>query len=90
MISGLKEAIFDASTQLGSAACYAGNHRWVSVGGRGCPQNLTSRCSQLVYVCAECGVYDYGEPGGPGATDCSKYCQHRNLPGQSIVNEDTE
>lgn len=34
MITGLREAIFDASTQLGSEACDAGNHRWISEGGR--------------------------------------------------------
>lgn len=77
IISGLREAIFDASTQLGSEACNAGNHRWISDGGRGCPNDWTNTCGQAVYRCAVCGQYDYGEPGGPGEMDCSSHCKWR-------------
>lgn len=44
-------------------------HLWESEGGRHCPRDLDG-CSQAVYRCARCGVYDYGEPGGPGHADC--------------------
>ena len=77
MIIGLREAIFDASTQLGSAACDAGNHQWISEGGRSCPKELTSHCSQTVYHCKVCGQYDHGEKGGPGDTDCSWSCKFK-------------
>lgn len=70
----LREAIRDASTQLGSEACEAGNHRWISDGGRCCPKNLTNQCGQAVYRCAVCGDYDYGDPGGPGHKDCLSHC----------------
>lgn len=49
MIAGLREAIFDASTQLGSEACDSGNHQWISEGGRGCPNEWPVGCSQTVY-----------------------------------------
>ncbi len=77
MISGLREAIFDASTQLGDTACDAGNHQWISIGGRSCPNERTSHCGQTVYQCSVCGQYDYGEPGGPGDKDCTLTCKFR-------------
>lgn len=54
---------------LAGGDCTRGLHVWKSVGGRGCPRNEYANCSQTVYRCA-CGVYDYGEPGGPGHRDC--------------------
>lgn len=50
--------------------CRRGDHEWVSGGGRPCPYSVDINCSQSVYVCEHCGVYDYGEIGGPGWNDC--------------------
>jgi hypothetical protein len=30
---------------------------------------------QAVYRCARCGMWDFGEPGGPGHADCVRYCR---------------
>lgn len=73
----LDSLIREASTELGSEACRSGRHDWASEGGRHCPHDLTDTCSQAVYRCRTCGDYDYGEPGGPGATDCATLCRHR-------------
>jgi len=55
-------------------ACADDSHHWQAEGGRRCPRDHDG-CSQAVYKCAICGVYDYGEPGGPGARDCATSCQ---------------
>lgn len=73
----LQRLIREASTELGSDACREGKHRWESEGGRACPKDYTSRCSQSVYRCATCGQYDYGEPGGPGHSDCQHHCHYK-------------
>ena len=31
-------------------------------------------CGQAVYRCSKCGIYDYGEPGGPGFEQCQNNC----------------
>jgi len=46
-------------------------HTWVTDGGRDCPMGHED-CSQSVYHCLICDVYDYGDPGGPGWEDCKK------------------
>lgn len=71
----LQALIQKAGQQLGADACAAGNHRWLSCGGRGCPHDYTDTCSQTVYQCGDCGTYDYGGEGGPGAEDCATHCQ---------------
>ena len=76
MTFALQSLIKQASTELGSEACSAGNHRWESNGCRGCPDDLTDTCGQAVYECAVCGAVDYGEPGGPGHADCQS-CIYR-------------
>jgi len=73
----LREAIRDASTQLGSDACRAGKHQWESIGGRSCPYDRSSSCSQAVYLCSVCMVFDYGQRGGPGHTDCENLCKEK-------------
>lgn len=55
---------------LGGGNLCASGHDWWSDGGRQCPRNPHSSCSQPVYQCARCGAYDYGEPGGPGHDEC--------------------
>lgn len=77
MTVSLHELIREAG-MFGSAACDAGKHTWVSAGGRRCPKDLTDDCSQGVYRCTSCGDYDYGEVGGPGATDCATSCLYSN------------
>lgn len=77
MTEALQALIRQAGTELGSDACRAGRHTWVSDGGRACPHDLTDRCSQAVYTCSVCGDTDYGEPGGPGDADCERHCVHR-------------
>jgi hypothetical protein len=66
--------------------CQHGQHRWVTEGGRPCPEidaesvcpiaeaicARPGRASQTVYRCEVCGEYDYGDPGGPGHKDCSQ------------------
>lgn len=78
MTVDLQRLIAEAGMQLGSDACSAGRHQWVSDGGRGCPQDLTDGCGQTVYRCSVCGDHDYGEPGGPGAADCASQCHFRS------------
>lgn len=78
MTFALDALIRDASTVLGSDACRAGNHQWQSEGGRSCPEYLSNECSQAVYRCTTCGNYDYGQKGGPGATDCQNHCRERS------------
>jgi len=49
---------------------------WVTDGGRTCPLGWMD-CSQPVFRIAGTDVYDYGEPGGPGAKHCATECPHR-------------
>lgn len=49
-------------------------HDWESDGGRSCPTGC-EMCSQTVYRCRRCGVYDYGDDeNGPGMLDCKSAC----------------
>lgn len=73
----LQALIKEASMELGSDACLQGKHLWESEGGRACPLDLTSECSQAVYRCTVCGQHDYGAKGGPGANDCAAFCKHK-------------
>lgn len=57
--------------------CKSTGHAWESEGGRGCPNCPLDNASQPVYKCARCGIYDYGEKGGPGDADCITYCELR-------------
>lgn len=45
------------------------------VGGRPCPKGLDD-CSQTVYQCMRCQVYEYGEPGDISHRECFEECQH--------------
>ncbi len=53
----------------GRVRCYFMGHVWGSVGGRECPEDVP-HCSQPVFRCRCCGVFDYGEKGGPGHAAC--------------------
>lgn len=66
-------------------ACEDGSHHWISEGGRGCPEDASDTCGQAVYRCTICGVYDYGEAGGPGAHDCAtaRSCEARYIAADS-------
>jgi hypothetical protein len=59
---------------------------WKSEGGRRCPLGW-EECSQAVYVDLKTGAYDYGEPGGPGHTDCVRTCSHGMQPAPEDENE---
>lgn len=48
-----------------------GVHDWQVHGGRPCPRG-DATCSQIVYRCARCGDWDYGEVGGPTHAECGK------------------
>lgn len=65
----LKHLVAEAAALGGGNLCAIG-HKWESQGGRMCPHG--KNCSQTVYQCSRCGVYDYGEPGGPGDKECSE------------------
>ncbi len=65
----LRYLIAEATSLAGGNLCAAG-HDWQSDGGRPCPRS-GSECTQTVYRCARCGVWDYGDPGGPGHADCN-------------------
>lgn len=41
------------------------------------PYNRSGHCSQAVYSCSVCGVYDYGQRGGPGHADCENLCKEK-------------
>ncbi len=63
----------------GENAAAHGGRVWHSEGGRRCPIGWDG-CSQPVFVDLASGEYDYGEPGGPGAADCQRNCQHGRVP----------
>lgn len=72
--------LIDSALQLGNPGLAAHRGRlWQSEGGRACPIGWED-CSQTVYVDAASGEYDYGEPGGPGASDCARHCPHGHEP----------
>jgi hypothetical protein len=57
----------------GQHQCAVLGHLWKSAGGRQCPrvtEDHMGKCSQTVYVCASCGLEDYGDPGGPAYEEC--------------------
>ena len=54
----LERLILGAQRELVRPACEFDGHDWISEGGRGCPMGAEG-CSQAVYVCRSCGVYDY-------------------------------
>lgn len=67
--------------------CGVSDHQWEFDGGaRPCPHPemigdsfaKTGSCSQAVYRCSICGIYDYGERGGPGHEDC-RLCEYKHL-----------
>lgn len=70
----LKALIAEAAALGGGNLCAAG-HEWESEGGRTCPKYEDADCSQTVYVCKRCGVYDYGDKGGPAHRECFSECR---------------
>lgn len=82
-MTALQHLIAEARGLANDHPCLAVGHQWESDGGRHCPGCPRGHTSQTVYVCARCGGYDYGEPGGPGAADCEHYCDRtRQLKGE--------
>lgn len=71
----LTELIAEARALANDHPCTTTGHAWANEGGRRCPHAAADGdgcgASQAVYRCERCGTYDYGEPGGPGARDCS-------------------
>lgn len=70
------------ATLLGGEDLCADGHSWVPIGGRSCPvtPDCIPHCSQVVYQCARCDEYDYGEKGGPGYTTCKQeQCAYNNF-----------
>jgi hypothetical protein len=71
LLSIIASASAEARPRL---ACDDDDHFWVSDGGRCCPMGAEG-CSQSVYVCKVCGVYDYGRgANSPGQIDCKAAC----------------
>lgn len=79
----LQKLVNAALIEAGGSNCAKGIHRWESIGGRACPEDLPCTCSQAVYECAHCGTVDYGERGGPGHHDCQTGCNYRHLADQN-------
>lgn len=88
----LGQLVEQARALAGAGTCEASGHDWATIGGRTCPHQLRhlddaaagdDACasqdyrSQPVYMCARCGEFDYGEPGGPGWHDCQDCLQGR-------------
>lgn len=74
------QTLIDGALQLANPELAAHLGRlWHSEGGRSCPIGWFD-CSQTVYVDVATGAYDYGEPGGPGHTDCQHHCPHGKIP----------
>ena len=69
----LRHLIAEAAALAGGNLCAAG-YDWSAVGGRPCPRGMPM-ASQPVYQCDRCGVYDYGEPGGPAHAECAGPCR---------------
>lgn len=67
--------IAEAAALAGGNLCASG-HDWKENGGRGCPYGIEPECSQTVFRCVRCGVYDYGGHGGPGRSDCETSCEY--------------
>lgn len=70
----LLDLLREAAALGGGELCIAG-HAWQSEGGRTCPKYAEADCSQTVYRCTRCGVYDYGEAGGPAHHECFAKCR---------------
>lgn len=71
MSESLKNLVREAMLLGNHSLCTSTGHAWESEGGRGCldcPRD--GMASQAVYKCARCGIYDYGDKGGPGDSDC--------------------
>lgn len=70
--------------------CAAAGHDWVSEGARCCPKDIRDDCSQAVYRCRSCGIYDYGEPGGPGASDCRHHCRGEDITFTGLIEKESQ
>lgn len=78
IVTTLEHLISEARGLAGDHPCVSFGHVWQCDAGRGCPLGWPD-CSQSVYFCARCGVYDYGEQGGPAYDECNDrhFCPHR-------------
>jgi len=81
-VTSLTRLVAEAEVLAGGKhQCAVLGHKWESRGGRSCPNSDQDGewCSMPVYQCDSCGAWDYGEPGGPGHTDCM-HCSKRAKP----------
>ena len=70
---GLSSIVWRISAPI---RCKQGRHSWKPEGGRSCPKGVVN-CSQTVYVCEDCGEFDYGEDGGPAWEECFGECMEK-------------
>lgn len=75
----LIDLVNDAVTLANPDDTLHGGRLWRLAGGRSCPIGWEN-CSQPVFEDVRTGETDYGEPGGPGHTDCKNNCRERMLP----------
>lgn len=77
---GIIETVGRVARESSADLCEQAGHAWESDGGRACPhrhEESASYCSQPVYRCARCGIWDYGEKPGPGYDDCMRECPNQ-------------
>lgn len=88
-MTSIDALITEAAALADPFSCALHGHKWVTDGGRHCPENLTDDCSQTVYRCKFCGAYDYGYPGGPGHQDCESrvFCTPDALENLERINQ---
>lgn len=66
---------YEAAVLAGAPSkCHLDGHKFVSMGGRGCPfhKDGCGNHSQTVYQCDVCGEFDYGDvPGSRAYDECA-------------------
>ena len=68
-------ALIEQAKVLGGmeTTCEQSGHDWFTIGGRSCPTG-NQMCSQPVFMCKRCEVYDYGYNDGPAHFECTAKC----------------
>lgn len=85
-MSTLETLIADAVALANPDDTMHGGRLWRSVGGRACPIGW-DHCSQPVFEDIRTGETDYGQPGGPGHSDCLSNCSERMQPPKADCDE---
>lgn len=65
----MRKLSWRASGSAARSVCWMFDHVWKPDGGRPCPKGCND-CTQTVFRCRRCGVYDYGDEGGPAHDEC--------------------